>query len=73
MNELRVTDVSHAAFCSTGTSLHTILTGHPTAELAHTTRESAKFSPTPTPGTVAPTRWHYTCLQNIFTELKFQK
>lgn len=49
-NEPQVRDIIHAAFCNTGTSLHTMLTGQPTAELVHTRTEDAQFSQAPIPG-----------------------
>ena len=50
MNESQVTDISHTAFCNTGTSLHTTLTRQPTAELVHTRTEDAQFSLAHIPG-----------------------
>lgn len=48
MKEPQVT-ISHAAFCNTGTSLGTTLTGQPTAELGHARTENAKVSLLPIP------------------------
>lgn len=50
MNEPQVTNISHAAFCNTGNSLYTTLTGKPTAELVHTRPEDAQFSLAPIQG-----------------------
>lgn len=49
MNEPQVTVISHAAFSNTDTTLHTTLTGQPTAQLVHARTKYAKFLLAPTP------------------------
>lgn len=50
MNEPKVTDISYAAFCNTGTSLCTMLAGQPTEELVRARTKDAQFSLAPLPG-----------------------